>query len=76
MESSSIANIIYKFGKKRISKDLCEYVFEKSKEISYLQNPDCSLEIADRAIAKAKYHSRDEVEKEDIDISVKMMKRT
>ena len=75
MEHSSIASVIYKFGKKRISKDLCEYIFEKSKEISYLQNPDCSLEIADRTIARAKYHSRNEVEKEDIDISVKMMKR-
>lgn len=44
--------IVKSFGKKALSDDVCRKIVDESKKVTYLNNPDCSLEIADRAIAK------------------------
>lgn len=53
IDDDSTFKIIKSFGKKALSDDVCRKIVEESKKIKYLNNPDCSLEIADRAIARA-----------------------
>lgn len=53
MDNDETFKIIKKFGNRILSDDVCYHIIEKSKEVTYLNNPDCSLEIADRVMAKA-----------------------
>ena len=50
--------IIRDFCDGEISDELVSLCVKKSEEISHLQNPDCSLEIADRVMARALYYGR------------------
>ena len=52
MADDETFKIVKSFGKKALSDDVCRKIVEESKKVTYLNNPDCSLEIADRVIAR------------------------
>jgi len=56
MGDEEVAKIVYGFFEKKIPMAICREIVKKSHEIDYLNNPDCSLEIADRAMAKSKLY--------------------
>ncbi len=72
MEDSVVASVLERFAKGDMPKQVCAYCVERSKEVGYLNNPDASLEIADRALARAFYYGRD-VDDQDVDAVVKTM---
>ena len=53
MDDEETFQIVKSFGNKMLTDDVCRKIVKESKKIAYLNNPDCSLEIADRAMAKA-----------------------
>ncbi len=72
MDDSIVASILEKFSKGDMPRQVCSYCVERSREVKYLSNPDCSLEIADRALARASYYGRD-VDEQDVDEVLKTM---
>ncbi len=72
MEDAVVASVLERFAKGDMPKQVCAYCVERSKEVGYLNNPDASLEIADRALARASYYGRD-VDEQDVDAVVKTM---
>lgn len=72
MDDAIVVSILKKFSKGDMPDPVCAYCVEKSKEIKYLNNPDASLEIADRALARASYYGRD-VDEQDVDEVLKTM---
>jgi ATP-dependent Clp protease ATP-binding subunit ClpA len=72
MDDAIVISILKKFSKGDMPDPVCAYCVDKSKEIKYLNNPDASLEIADRALARASYYGRD-VDEQDVDEVIKTM---
>lgn len=72
MDDSTVASILAEFSKGDMPKQVCSYCVDRSREVKYLNNPDCSLEIADRALARASYYGRD-VDEQDVDEVLKTM---
>ncbi len=72
MEDAVVASVLERFSKGDMPKQVCTYCVERSKEVGYLNNPDASLEIADRALARASYYGRD-VDEQDVDEVLKTM---
>lgn len=73
MDDKQTCKIVASFAKKEMNAKLVAYCVGKSHEIAYLNNPDCALEIADRAIARATSENRI-VEQKDIDAVISFMK--
>jgi len=72
MGDGEILSIVKEFGGGALTDKQCEMCVELGKKVSYLQNPDSALEIADRAIAKAMANLRS-VTEEDIALVTKTM---
>lgn len=68
-----VKKIVLAFCDGELSDELASLCVVKSKEVSHLNNPDCSLEIADRVMARALYYGRLATEK-DVDYVVNRMK--
>lgn len=58
MDDETIAKIIRKFSENQLSEELIAKIIQESKSVPYLSNPDCSLEIADRIMARALSNGR------------------
>lgn len=71
-DDSRTLKIVRGFAKREMDAETAAYVVERSKDVSYLNNPDCSLEIADRAMARAESQGR-KATKDDVDVVVSFM---
>jgi len=58
MHDAQTAKIVESFAKGKMGPKIASYVVARSHWVHYLSNPDCALEIADRAIAKASSEGR------------------
>ena len=65
--------IVSSFCEGELSDELVSLCVDKSKEVVHLNNPDCSLEIADRVMARALYYGRLATEN-DVEYVVERMK--
>lgn len=72
MDDAQTAKIVKSFGKSKMTPKLASYIVSKSREITYLNNPDCSLEIADRTMARALARNK-AMDESDVDAVVSMM---
>lgn len=69
----TIKQILIKFSDNMIEESLIEYVYNRSKELKDTANPDISIEIIDRLLAKKKKRNT-EITKEVIDDVIDFMK--
>lgn len=70
----TIKQILIKFSDNMIEEPLIEYVYNRSKELKDTANPDISLEIIDRLLAKSKRRNI-KITKEVIDDVIDFMKK-
>lgn len=66
LDKASVTNILRKFSNKKIDDTLLEYIYDKSQSLKGT-NPDISIEICDRAMAKSIFNKEKFVSKDTID---------
>lgn len=55
LDKEAIISIMESFSKKKVKKELIEYIYEKSLTLEDYCNPDASIEILDRCMARKEY---------------------
>lgn len=72
LDKPYVIEIINEFSKGRIKDDILDHIYERSKEIANMANPDISIEICDRCIARNKC-TKKEITNEMVDDIVETM---
>ena len=72
LTNEEIIVILNEFAKGKVSKQLLQYIYQSSLKINDVSNPDTSIEILDRCMARAKI-SQTKINKEIIDQIIKYM---
>lgn len=66
LEEKDVLKILENFCKKTVKKDILSYIYDKTLSLKKFCNPDTSIEILDRCMARNKYTQR-EINKEMVD---------